>query len=304
MSLLPFELPAGFLAHAGRGERWAAWIDSVPRRLAHAIEAWDLVADGPPLHGHTAVVVPVLSDGTPAVLKAGWPFEEPRQEWLALRRWDGRGAVRMLAADPASNVLLLERLQPTDLLTVDALDACEVVAGLYATLHVPAPARLDRLSAKVARWTEDLAELPRSAPFPRRMVEQAVHLGRAFATDPATDGTLVHTDLHDENVLAAERAAWLAIDPQPLSGDPHYEPAPMLWNRWDEVLAARDPRFAVRRRFHTLVDVAGLDEQRARDWVVVREAHQAMWAIEDSVAGRGEPDRVTAAVTIIKAVQD
>ena len=294
-----FDLPAGFLAHAGRGERWAAWIDSVPRRLAHAIEAWDLVVDGPPQHGHTAVVVPVLADGAPAVLKAGWPFEEPRHEWLALRHWDGRGAVRLLRADPAANVLLLERLGASDLRTVEAIEACEVVAGLYGALHVPAPARLDRLSALVARWTDDLAALPRSAPFPRRMVEQAVHLGRAFATDPATDGTLVHTDLHDENVLAGGRAPWIAIDPQPLSGDPHYEPAPMLWNRWDEVLAVRDPRFAVRRRFHTLVDVAGLDEQRARDWVVVREAVNAMWAIEELDAAR-----VTTAVTIIKAVQD
>ena len=299
MSLLPFDLPAGFLAHAGRGERWEAWIDSVPRRLAHAIEAWDLVLDGPPQHGHTAVVVPVLADGAPAVLKAGWPFEEPRQEWLALRHWDGRGAVRLLRADPAANVLLLERLGASDLRTVEAIEACEVVAGLYGALHVPAPPRLDRLSQLVAGWTDELAGLPRSAPFPRRMVEQAVHLGRAFATDPATDGTLVHTDLHDGNVLAGRRAPWIAIDPQPLSGDPHYEPAPMLWNRWDEVLAARDPRFAVRRRFHTLVDVAGLDEQRARDWVVVREAVNAMWAIEESDAAR-----VTTAVTIIKAVQD
>ena len=299
MSLLPFDLPAGFLAHAGRGERWAAWIDSVPRRLAHALEAWDLVVDGPPQHGHTAVVVPVSADGEPAVLKAGWPFEERRQEWLALRHWDGRGAVRLLRADPSANVLLLERLGASDLRTVEAIEACEVVAGLYGALHVPAPARLDRLSATVARWTDDLAALPRSAPFPRRLVEQAVHLGRALASDPATDGTLVHTDLHDENVLAARRAPWVAIDPQPLSGDPHYEPAPMLWNRWDEVLAARDPRFAIRRRFHTLVDVAGLDEQRARDWVVVREAHNAMWAIEESDAAR-----VTTAVTIIKAVQD
>lgn len=304
MSLLPFALPEGFLAHAGRDARWAEWVASVPRRLADALEAWDLTVDGPPVHGHTAVVVPVLSGGDPAVLKAGWPFEEPRQEWLALRHWDGRGAVRLLRADPSANVLLLERLGTADLRTLGAIEACEVVAGLYEVLHVPAPARLDRLSTLVARWTDDLAALPRSAPFPRRLVEQAVHLGRAFASDPATDGTLVHTDLYDENVLAGGRVHWTAIGPQPLSGDPHYEPAPMLWNRWDEVLAAHDPRFAVRRRFHTLVDVAGLDEQRARDWVVVREAVQAMWAIEDSAAGRGELERVTAAVTISKAVQD
>ena len=44
----------------------------------------------------------------------------------------------------------------------------------------------------------------------------------------------------------------------------------MLWNRWEE-LAPADVRVRrLRRRFHTLVDAAGLDEDRARDWVVVR----------------------------------
>lgn len=80
---------------------------------------------------------------------------------------------------------------------------------------------------------------------------------------------MIHTDLHDENVLAADREPWLAIDPKPLSGDPHYEPAPMLWNRWTEAVATGDVRSAVRRRFHTLVDVAasGPADTATRDWL-------------------------------------
>ncbi len=94
-----------------------------------------------------------------------------------------------------------------------------------------------------------------------------------------------------------------------MAGDPHYEPAPMLWNRWEEVVASGNVRDAVRRRFFTLVDTAGLDEQRARDWVVVREVHNALWTVEDAIAdGRGldAEDRawLTTAVTIAKAVQD
>ena len=36
-------------------------------------------------------------------------------------------------------------------------------------------------------------------------------------------------------MLAADREPWLTIAPKPLNGDPHYELAPMLWNRWDEL---------------------------------------------------------------------
>jgi streptomycin 6-kinase len=120
---------------------------------------------------------------------------------------------------------------------------------------------------------------------------------------------MIHGDLHFENVLAGDREPWLVIDPKPVSGDPHYEPAPMLWNRWEEMVRSGDVRDAVRRRFHTLVDVAELDEDRARDWVVVRMLHNAMWTVRDAErAGRrldaDEQEWLTRCVTIAKSVQE
>lgn len=115
--------------------------------------------------------------------------------------------------------------------------------------------------------------------------------------DPASSARVIHGDLHYANVLASERAPWLAIDPKPMNGDPHYEVAPMLWNRTEELTG--DLRAGIRRRFHALVDAGGLDEDRARDWVVVREVLNAHWAAED-----GDTDAVTLALTVAKAVQD
>jgi streptomycin 6-kinase len=97
-----------------------------------------------------------------------------------------------------------------------------------------------------------------------------------------------------------------------MSGDPHYEPAPMLWNRMEELGgpgAVGSVRDGLRRRFHALVDAAGLDEARARDWVVVRMVLNAGWTVQDARrAGRGltegERDWVTRCIAIIKAVQD
>jgi streptomycin 6-kinase len=245
-------------------------------------------------------VVPVrTTSDRAAVLKVSFPDEESEHEHLALQHWHGDGAVLLLRADPRRLAMVLERLHPTDLTEHWDLEACEVVAGLYRRLHVPAPPQLRRLSSSVERWTDRLARLPRSAPVPHRLVEQAVALGRSFATDQATDGTMIHTDLHYENVLAADREPWLAIDPKPVSGDPHYEVAPLLWNRWAELEG--DVRGGVRRRFHAVVDAAGLDEDRARAWVVVRMLHNALWALEDA-----EPDTewITRCVTLAKAVQD
>jgi streptomycin 6-kinase len=296
-------LPAGVLAFAERGPEWAAFVARLPRLLGEVLEEWALEVDGEPLHGHCALVVPVRHAGRAAVLKLGFPDDESEHEGLALQRWGGDGAVRLLSADPHRSALLMERLHGADLSEVSAEEACEVVARLYARLHVPAPPQLRPLTAYVGRWTEQLAALPREAPVPHRLVQHAVSLGRDLVADEASTGVMIHADLHYANVLAGDREPWLVIDPKPVSGDPHYEPAPMLWNRWDEVVASGDVRTAVRRRFHTLVDSAELDEERARDWVVVRMLHNVLWELEDH-PDAPRHDYLTMCIAIAKAVQD
>lgn len=304
---VPVRLPDGVRAMAARGPDWAAYVDRLPGTLRDLLAEWELAPEGPPLHGYASVVVPVSGAGEPAVLKVAFPDLETEHEALALRHWDGRGAVRLLRADPRRRAVLLERLRPTDLGSLGDLESCAVVAGLYADLHVPAPPQLRSVTSYVARWREQIASLPRDAPVPHRLVDQWLGLVRDLEADPASTGRIVHGDLHGENVLAADRAPWLAIDPHAMSGDPHFEPAPMLWNRWDEV--AGDVRGGVRRRFHTIVDAAGLDEERARDWVVVRMVLNACWSIEDAQeADRAltadERDWITRCIAIAKAVQD
>ncbi len=298
------QLPPEWLGHHEPTGRWQKWLDRAPRLVDEVLRDWELSLDGAPLHGYAALVLPVrTTDDEPAALKVGFPHEEAEHEHLALQHWHGNGAVRLLRADPGRSAMLLERLHTTDLTEVWDVEACEIIAGFYARLHVPAPPQLRTLTSYVERWTDDLSRLPRSAPLPHRLVEQAVALGRDFVADGASNGLMIHGDLHYENVLAADREPWLVIDPKPMSGDPHYEVAPLLWNRWDEL--AGDVRGGLRRRFQATVDGAGLDEDRARDWVVVRMMHNAMWELEDRVAGQdGDDDWLTLCVAIAKAVQD
>lgn len=293
-------VPPGWTSYVDPAGRWEPWVRALPRLVRDLLEEWELVDEGGQRHGRAAVVLLVrTADGTPAALKVGLPRAASRHEHLALQHWHGRGAVRLLRADPGRSALLLERLHDTDLRDAWDLEACETVAGLYRDLHVPAVPQLRRLSSYVEELGERLAALPRSAPVPHRMVEQAVSLGRAFATDDATDGRIVHTDLHYGTVLAADREPWLAIGPEPLSGDPHYEVAPLLSHRFAEL--AGDVRGGVRRRFHATTDAAGLDEDRARDWVVVRMLHHVVHELEAPVP---DADLLTRYVTIAKAVQD
>jgi len=301
------EIPAEVRAMAGRGPEWAAWVDGLEATARLLIDTWRLRPDGEPTYGHCSLVLPVrTAEAAAAVLKIGVPDDESEHEHIALRRWGGDGAVRLLSAEPHHRGLLLERLRSEDLTTVPEAQACLVVADAYRRLHVPALPPLRSLSSYVDRWTAELTELPRSAPIPRRLVEQALALGTDLIADRAVADRVIHTDLHygnvlAANVLAAEREPWLVIDPKPVNGDPHYEIAPMLWNRWDEI--AGDVRDGVRRRLWTLIDAAGFDGDRARAWVIVRMVHNAMWAV-GTKPGQADPAWLTRCIAVAKAVGD
>lgn len=302
------DLPEELLAQAHRGPQWATWLDGLPRLAGELLAEWGLALEGAPAHGSCSLVLPVRTPSRrPAVLKLNLPETESEHEALALQHWAGNGTVQLLRADPRRYALLLERLHREDLADLWDLEACEIVAGHYGRLHIPAPPQLRPLTSYVDRWAAELGDLPRSAAIPPRLVGQARSLARDLVADPDSVGRMIHGDLHYKNVLAGDREPWLVIDPKPVSGDPHYEPAPMLWNRFDELTG--DVREGLRRRFHTLVDAGGLDEDRARDWVVVRMVVNAMWSHHDAqLAGRGlstaERSWVTRCITIAKAVQD
>lgn len=253
--------------------------------LDDLVVEWDLRPDGPAIDTAGSRLLPVRADGTPAVLKIG----TSEHAHLVLRRWNGDGAVRLLRADPHRRGLLLERLSAQSLLPDD--DATAVVAQLYRRLHVPAMPQLPSVATVLAEWAADFDSLPRSAPIPHRLVEQATALCRDLTTEPAD--SVLHGNLHYGKVLAAEREPWLAVAPQPLNGDPHYELAPMLWTGWDDGPTRDD----VRDRFYTLVDAAGFDDDRARAWALARIVRRALTAL-------ARPDELTQLITIAKAVQD
>ncbi len=300
-------VPEAFAAHVGAltptdlevGQPYAVsgaqWLRRLPPLLHDLLGAWGLTPSGPSWSGNCAVVIPVRTDAGPAALKVSWPHAEAATEHLALRRWDGHGAVRLLRADPRRFALLLERLDPTDLMDVEIDEACGVIGGLLAQLSSPALPQTPTLSAYAERLGS--ADPAPSGALPRRFVDQARHLAQDLSGDHGVDARLLHTDLHYANVLRAERQDWLAIDPKPMAGDPAFEVAPALWNRFVELGTGSSIRWGLRRRLEVICDAAGIDEDRARAWTIVRE-------VDNAFAEPAGSDGVSLAVAVIKAMND
>jgi streptomycin 6-kinase len=279
-------VPATLVANLPKyyGDRGRAWIARAPRLVAERLAEWELTVDGPVMNGVVALVVPVQAPDGPAVLKLQIDDPEHPGEAAALRTWNGDGAVRLLREDPAAGALLLERLDSgRDLRRVrDDVQAVQTIAQLLVRLNAYKPPEGVRSLGEIVAGMLEFA--PVAARRLTDPTEGQVILAWAAAVREVADDSgdqLLHWDLHYENVLAADRDEWLAIDPKPLAGDPAFELLPALHNRWHEVLSANDPHRAVRRRFDAMVEVMGLDRELAVRWTLGRTLQNSLWTIED-----------------------
>ncbi|MCX4511675.1 aminoglycoside phosphotransferase family protein [Streptomyces sp. NBC_01619] len=274
---IPDELVAKQIEYNGEAGR--AFVEALPGRAAEFMARWGLRVTGPSMSGVASLVLPVVrvGDGTRAALKLQLLDEETEGEPLALRVWDGAGAVRLLDHDAGTGTMLLERLDEGRHLSAlpDGREAVRILGELLARLTaVPAPPvglrRLGDIAARMsARVPGAVAALEDEEE--RRLLRDCAAAVREVAGEPGD--RLLHWDLHYDNVLAAEREPWLSIDPKPLAGDPGFELFPALWNRFD----ADDTLW----RFDLLTERLGLDRARARAWTVGRVLQNGLWRVSE-----------------------
>jgi len=268
--------------HAAAGRRWLA---ALPVLIEDCSERWSIaVGQGlGPLSYHY-VAAATLADGSPAVLKAGPPTADLAREIAALRCFDGRGAVRLLAANGERGLLLLERLTPgtplTEIIDAEGDDAATDAAAtvMLGLSRAPPPGQDFPL---VEAWAGDIPSLRRrlgDGPLPSRLLDQAEDLFAGLIATMA-EPVLLHGDLHHGNILRAERAAWLAIDPKGVVGEPAYEAGAVLRSPLPQ------PGPILARRLDLLAERLRLDRQRLRDWAIAQAVLSACWSVEDH--GRG-----------------
>ena len=247
-------------------ETWShepTWLEALPRLVADCAEQWSLELE-PPVDTPHSLVVPARE----VVLKLNAPsHREADREADALERWDGHGAVRLVARDDERRALLLERCRPGTCLWDTDEDEVVIMCTLIRRLQVDVvgehPFALladeaDRWAEAVPRW---YAEAGR--PFEGSLLDAALDV---FRTADRSSTRLVNQDLHGGNVLRAEREPWLVIDPKPLVGEREVEASGLLRNTDD-----------VCRWLDALVEL-GFDRERARGWGV---AHNLAWAWDE-----------------------
>ena len=263
-------IPDHLAASCAKAPERVCWLDRLPSTV-HELERRWAITIGEAFdssEGSCAwVATATRSTGQACVLKLGLPHMEGMHEIAGLRFWDGDPTVRLLEADEQLGAMLLERCQPGSTLREQPEPEQDVLIADLLTRLWRAPGRshpFRPLSDMVAFWSaETMADEARWGD--PGIVREGLRLFRELLRSAPTE-TLLATDLHAGNVLRAERAPWLVIDPKPFVGDPAYDATQHLLNCTARLSANPDGTIA---RF---ADLLGVDRARVRLWTFARVA--------------------------------
>ncbi|MEU5660617.1 aminoglycoside phosphotransferase family protein [Streptomyces sp. NPDC047737] len=286
-----FEPPQRLVRALGEtcGETAAAeWLERLPALTDDALSAAGhqvlpdrVVAPG----GRSSLVLLVhRTDGTPAVLKIAAPGAAPELERAALAHWKGWGAVELLATRDApvpADALLLERLHhEVSLRSLPEAKALLEAAGTVRRLWVePPPGHFfETVQERTARQVEPMRAAAVRDPALGPLVSAAVAAREELVAD-SPELFLLHGNFRQSKVLSGERAPWLAVGPEPLTGERAYDLARLVRDRVEDLIASPGGAATARRRIKKLAESLEVDQARLRGWTLFRAVESGTRAL-------------------------
>lgn len=242
------------------------------------VQRWQLEPDGKAFETHSSLLMPVRYQGAAAMLKIAREQEE-KFGGLLMCWWQGDGAARVLAWH--DDGILLERAQGRLSLAQMVRDGedrqatailCQVVARLHAPRAEPLPELIP-----LDQWFNSLWP---AAQAHGGMLRLSASVAAELLTSPR-EQTVLHGDIHHDNVLDFAERGWLAIDPKRLYGERAFDYANIFCN--PNYGIATDPDIFL-CRVEQVCRLAGLDRQRLLRWILAWTGLSAAWFMEDGEA--------------------
>ncbi|MBN1200545.1 MAG: phosphotransferase [Anaerolineae bacterium] len=199
--------------------------------LDHYLRAWNLSDPQPLAKTATSHVYTVRAGESTAVLKLLTPVGESDEKSgaVALRCFDGQGAVRLLRSDRQAH--LLEYVAGTNLVPMvrrgQDEQATIIIAGVLYQLHGAYTGAPPDGLRTLKRWFRSLFR--KAEQDPRSIYGRAAPLAEALLAHPREERVL-HGDIHHENIRYQAHRGWLAFDPKGLYGERTYDAANALCN--------------------------------------------------------------------------
>lgn len=242
------------------------------------MQRWQLQPDGPAFETHSSLLMPVRYQGRAAMLKIAREQEE-KFGGLLMCWWQGEGAARVLAWH--DDGILLERAQgglslPQMVRDGNDQQATAILCQVIARLHAPRAQPLPEL-IPLDQWFNSLWP---AAQAHGGMLRLSATVAAELLTSPR-ELSVLHGDIHHDNVLDFGERGWLVIDPKRLYGERAFDYANIFCN--PNYGIATDPDIFL-RRVEQVCQLAGLDRQRLLQWILAWAGLSAAWFMEDGEA--------------------
>ncbi len=245
------------------------------------LRRWHLHDPEPLAHSPTGAVYTVYQHTEKVVLKLLTPIgvEDESDAVVALRYFDGQGAVRLLAHDERAH--LLEYAGDEELAQMvsrgDDLAAAVVIAGVLNQLHCPQPTvptpHLPTLQQRFRSLFSRAAQ--EKAAGEASMYVRGARVAQHLLANPQNECVL-HGDIQHHNIRLHPMRGWLAYDPKGLYGERSYDAANTLCNP----ATARDRVLSEERLLQVsqvLAENMGVPVGRLRAFVFAYACLSASW---------------------------
>jgi len=248
------------------------------KELHYYLAAWNLADPQLLTQTPTSCIYTVTHENETVVLKLLSPSETEEQTGaLALRYFDGRGAVRLLRHDAGAQ--LMEYAAGDELVTLvqrgEDETATRIIAQVIQQLDsVPQDAPRDGFFV-LDRWFGALfnkAAADRQADIESIYVRSAA-LAERLLVDPR-EVRVLHGDIHHRNIRQSPRG-WLAFDPKGVVGERTYDCANTLCNPVMPELVHNEARLLTNAAI--LADTLAIDLPRVLAFTYAYACLNASW---------------------------
>ena len=259
------------------------WLARLPEAIGHYERHWyiDILPNYPNL-SYNFVAPARLQDGSVAVFKLAVSQDEFAAEVKALQAWNGRGAVKLLNADLQGGAMLLERLEPGTSFWLIKNDVLAASTCAHLLLQLWSNSADLGQFRNIESWSQALVSYaetftPGSSPIPYHFIDKAMELRKDLLTEK--DIVLLHGDLHHDNMLAAKREPFLAIDPKGISGPRGYDVGSFFLNPEDPAITDDWKRLTA-QRLEIFSDILGFSKAYLASWAYVHCILSLSWSLE------------------------
>lgn len=224
---------------------------------------------------HTGLIRPVIYENKKAMLKISVSPEEKRGNQLMLA-WNGIGAAKVFRID--NDAILTERIIGDRSLKTMAMndrdeEATRIICQVADLLHLPEEKRTTEL-IPLHVWFNDL--LSSAGRYGGIFIESAKTASALLKEQK--NKTVLHGDLHHDNILYSSERGWLAIDPKGLSGERAFDYVNILCNPTKEIALSEDRLI---EQINVISRNTGIEQKHLLKWTAAWAGLSAIWFLND-----------------------